>query len=211
MNTAYQPRPTLSPYQRMRAEALDVHREDHPVQREIRRLVGSYPITVEVTEDLDTLRTMSSIQGMVAFVCSVRKNGQIIGQGRGSSVIGRMSKYVDKTVRLSFNAAIISAVMHATRALDALADPYVSNMGIEEDTPSPFNDGPASYPSERFPAREAYVAKEYAPAGISEKQKSFLLGLINKIRDKDEKNQWLGRVDSMTTREASTAIQELKG
>lgn len=208
MNTAYQSRPvapTLSPYQRMRDDALDVHKEDHPVQREIRRLVRSYPLMIEVTEDLDTLRTMSNVKGMVAFMCSVKKDGQIIGQGRGSSVIGRMSKFVEKTVRVSFNAAIIAGVMHATRALDILADPYVSNMGIEEDVLPSFSDTSPSY------SREQYPVREYAPAGISEKQKSFLLGLINKLRDKDEKNGWIQRMDGMSSHEASVAIQSLKG
>lgn len=208
MNTSYQPRPvapTLSPYQRMRVDALDVHREEHPVQREIKRLVGSYPLTIEVTEDNDTLRIMQHIPGMIAFLCSVKKDGQIIGQGRGSSVIGRMSKFVEKTVRVSFNAAIIAGVMHATRALDILADPYVSNMGIEEDVSPSVSDRAPSY------SREQYPVREYAPVGITEKQKVFLLGLIRKIRDKDEQEHWMSQIDGMSRDVASDAIKSLKG
>ncbi|MFA6969267.1 MAG: hypothetical protein WC217_01560 [Candidatus Paceibacterota bacterium] len=191
MNTAYKPRvaAVASPYQIMKKEMLNVHSDEHPVQKEIRRIVGTYPLTIEVTEDIQTLATLKHIPGLIAFIASVKKDGQIIGQGRGSSIISRMNKFIERTVRMSFNGAIIAAVMHATKALDVLADP-LGDMSIEP-----------------VDARQ----ESYAPEGITDKQKSYLFELIRtKVTDEEQRRSWEAQLDELTKDEASQAIQSFK-
>ncbi len=214
MNSTYQPRPTLSPYQRMRTEALDVRSPSHPVMDEIQKCLGKYQLEIVVEEDAQTLAMFKHIPGLIAFIATIKSNGRIAGQGRGSACLSSTNRFIERAVHCAFNSSVVDSVMRSTKVLDVLlpsAGASLQNLDVE------MHRGNASYANEpypeqeRYPAREAYAAKEYAPAGISEKQKSFLLGLINKLRDKDEKNHWLGRVGGMTTREASAAIQELKG
>lgn len=191
MNTAYRPRavPVASPYQMIKRDMQNVHSDEHPVQKEIRRIVGSYPLTIEVSEDMQTLATLKHIPGLIAFIASVKKDGQIIGQGRGSSIISRMNKFIERTVRMSFNGAIIAAVMHATKALDVLADP-LGDMNIE--------------PME---ARQ----ESYTPEGITDKQKSYLFELIRtKVTDEEQRRNWEAQLDELTKDEASQAIQSFK-
>ena len=191
MNTAYKPRvaPVASPYQIMKKEMLNVHSDEHPVQKEIRRIVGTYPLTIEVSEDMQTLQTLKHIPGLIAFICSVKKDGQIIGQGRGSSVISRMNKFIERTVRMSFNQSIIAAILHATKALDVLADP-LGDINIE--------------PVE---ARQ----ESYTPEGITDKQRSYLFELIRtKVTDEEQRRSWEAQLDELTKDEASQAIQSFK-
>lgn len=211
MNSTYQPRPvapTLSPYQRMRAEALDVRSPSHPVMDEIQKCVGKYQLEVVVEEDAQTLAMFKHIPGLIAFIATIKCGNRIVGQGRGSACLSSTNRFIERAVHCAFNSSVVDAVMRSTKVLDVLlpsADATLQNLDAE------MRGGAASYTNEPYPEQERYPAREYSPAGISEKQKSFLLGLINKIRDKDEKNHWLERVGSMTTREASAAIQELKG
>lgn len=175
--------PVASPYQLIKKEMTDVHNDEHPVQKEICRIVGSYPLTIEVAEDTQTLQTLKHIPGLIAFIASVKKDGQIIGQGRGSSIISRLNKFVERTVRMSFNGSIISAVMHATKALDVLADP-LDDMGTET----------------------AEVVQEK----ITDRQKSYLTELVSKkIKDEGTIGWYMENIGGMTKERASVAIKEL--
>jgi len=174
--------PVASPYQLIRKEMSNVHSEEHPVQKEVRRIVGSYPLTIEVAEDTQTLQTLKHIPGLIAFVASVKKDGQIIGQGRGSSVISRLNKFVERTVRMSFNGSIISAVMHATKALDVLADP-LDDMSIES-------------------------VENVMPEKITDKQRSYLTTLVQKnVHDESTLTWWMNEIANMDTKQASDAIK----
>jgi len=192
----------------MRAEASDVRSPSHPVMDEINKCIGTYQLEVVVEEDAQTLTMFKHIPGLIAFIATIKCGNRIVGQGRGSACLSSTNRFIERAVHCAFNSAVVDSVMRSTKVLDVLlpsADAVLKDL-------DEMRGGDASYPEqERYPAREAYAAKEYAPVGISDKQKSFLLGLIKKIRDKDEQNQWLERVGSMTTREASQAIQELKG
>jgi len=210
MNTSYRPRDVVSPYQMMHKQASDVRSPSHPVMDEINKCLGTYQLEVIVEEDNQTLTMFKHVPGLIAFIATIRSNGRIVGQGRGSACLSSTNRFIERAVHCAFNSAVVDSVMRSTKVLDVLLPKAVS---VFQDTE--MRGGDASYTEpypeqERYPARETYSAKEYAPVGISEKQKSFLLGLIKKIRDKDEQNQWLERMDGMTTREASEAIQSLK-
>lgn len=192
----------------MKKQMSDVHSPSHPVMDEINKCVGTYQLEVVVEEDAQTLAMFKHIPGLIAFIATIESNGRIVGQGRGSACLSSTNRFIERAVHCAFNSAVVDSVMRSTKVLDVLL-PSAGEASRDLDTE--MRGGDASYANEPYPEQERYPAREYTPAGISEKQKSFLLGLINKIRDKDEKNHWLERVDGMTTREASAAIQELKG
>lgn len=208
-NATYYRKPVsvVSPYQIMKKQMADVRSPSHPVMDEINKCLGVYQLEIVVEEDNQTLNMFKHIPGLIAFIATIQSNGRIVGQGRGSACLSSTNRFIERAVHCAFNSAVVDSVMRSTKVLDVLLP---STGAAVRDLDTEMRGGEASY-TEPYPAREAYAAKEYAPVGISEKQKSFLLGLINKIRDADEKNHWLERVDSMTTREASAAIQELKG
>lgn len=214
MNTVYQLRPvapTLSPYQ-MAKEATNVRASGHPVMDEINRCVGKYQVEIIVEEDNQTLSMFKYVPGLIAFIATIRSNGRIIGQGRGSACLSSTNRYIERAVFCAANSAIVDSIVRSTKVLNILlpnAGSALQDMEMRVDD-VPFTDEPYST-REPYQAREEYAAKAYAPTGISEKQKVFLLGLIRKVRNADEKNQWLERMNGMSSHEASAAIQELKG
>lgn len=181
MNT-YQ-KPVVSPLQMMQ-KSFDIRREEHPVQKEVRRVVGTYEMTAEVVEDKETLATLSR-PGVIAFLCRIKRDGQIIGIGRGSAVLNQMNKFIGRTVHAAFNYSLLSAVAQSTRALDAMIDPH-GEMSLES----------------------AGVVQE----PITDKQKSYLTELVQKkVRDESTIGWYMENISTMTKDRASAAIQELSG
>ncbi|MDO8451305.1 MAG: hypothetical protein Q7S76_00365 [bacterium] len=190
MNTAYKSR--LSPYQLkpqhpielMREKAKDVQDGEHPARKEIQRVVGTYQMTAEVVEDKETLATLSR-PGVIAFLCTIKREGQIIGIGRGSAVLNQMNKFISRTVHAAFNYSLLSAVAQSTRALDALIDPR-GDMSLE--------------------------SADAVQEPITDKQKSYLTELVQKkVRDESTIGWYMENIGTMTKDRASTAIQELSG
>ena len=190
MNQTYKSQ--LSPYQPkmrhpielLKEKAADVQDGEHPARKEIQRVVGTYEMTAEVVEDKETLATFSR-PGIIAFLCTVKREGQIIGIGRGSAVLNQMNKFIARTVHAAFNYSILSAVAQSTRALNAMLDPH-GDMSLE--------------------SSEAVQEK------ITDKQKSYLTELVQKkVRDESAIGWWMENISSMTKDQASSHIQELSG
>jgi hypothetical protein len=93
--------------------------EKHPVHLEIMKSVGTINLTASFEEDIPSLEILQHIPGVVAFKCTLRLDGEIIGVGRGTSVINRMNRYIEKTVRASANASLANA-LYSARTLDTL-------------------------------------------------------------------------------------------
>ena len=174
----------LSPYQIMKNKMSNVQDSEHPAQKEIQRVVGTYQMTAEVVEDKETLASLAR-SGVVAFLCTIKREGQIVGIGRGSAVLNQMNKFIARTVHAAFNYSILSAVAQSTRALNAMLDPH-GDMSME--------------------------SAETVQEPITDKQKSYLTELVQKkIRDESTIGWYMENIGSMTKDRASSAIQELSG
>jgi len=184
-----------SSYERIRTKAFDVNDNKHPIREEIRKCLGVYDFTAEFEEDTATFRTFEHIPGLVAFICTLRKGDKIIGVGRGSSVINRLNRYVERAVHTAFNATLLNATFHAARVLNSF-HPSANSQSKGLDVALP----------------DVYLAKtSYCLEGITGKQKAFLLELIRvKITDRGELSRWELKIDNLTKEEASEAIQSFK-
>jgi hypothetical protein len=192
MNTAYRSR--LSPYQLkpqphpielMRQKAADTQDKEHPARKEIERVIGNYQLAAEVKEDANTLSELSHIPGLIAFICNIRRDGELIGTGRGSAVLNGMQKFIARTVRFAFNSSVLNAVAQSTKAIDSLASPHTNEIGIEET------------------GQDSVM-----PEGITDKQRSFLTTLIRKnVHDESTLTWWMNQIESMDSRQASDAIK----
>jgi len=192
MNTAtYKPRivPTFKTVQK---KAFDVQDREHPVRAEIEGCLGTYNLTAVVEEDMQTQSSMKHVSGLISFLCTLLKNGKVVSQGRGSSVLSPSNRFLSRAVASAFNSAVADAAIRATKVLDTFrsADGSVAPAVIDE----------------------AYKARDqYESAGITDKQKSYLLELIQtSVEDEDERSRWESQIDDMTKDEASSAIQSFK-
>lgn len=203
MNTAYQP--VVSPYQKIRAQALDVRAPKHPVMDEINKCVGQYGLEISVEEDRQTLAMFKHVPGLIAFIATIQSNGRIVGQGRGSASLSSTNRFIERAVHCAFNSAIVDAIVRSTKVLDVLlpASSVLQDMEMPESN--------MSYAVEPFPAQERFPAKMYAPIGVTEKQKVFLRRLASmNILDKGKREEFIAGIDAMTKSEASEMIQKMQ-
>lgn len=192
-NQTYYRKPVVSPLQLrpqhpvelMMKKATDTQDKEHPVRKEIERVIGSYQLEARVEEDTETISTLAR-QGVIAFLCTVKRDGQIIGIGRGSAVLNQNHKFIERTVHSAFNSCLLSAIAQSSKCLDAVVNPH--NISVDE-TPADGNSEMATT-----------------------KQKDFLTQLVNKkVRDESVVGWWMENIGTMTKNDASTAIQELSG
>lgn len=158
----------------------------HPVHQEIMKSVGTINLTATFEEDIQTLGVFKHIPGVIAMVCTLKKDNEVIGVGRGTAVINRVNKYIEKTVRASVNASLVDAIFHSTKMLDALHINASPRAGIDE----------ASGGTETNLA--------------SDKQKKYLREILrSRASTLSEKLAWESKIESFTKEEASKAIQDL--
>src|SRR3989344_6564131 len=143
MNTTYKSS-VISPFQ-VKKPGFNISDKEHPVQSEIRKNVGTITLTVEFTEDKQTLESFRHIPGLIAFTCAIKKGSELIGIGHGTSVVSRINKYLERTVRSAFTASLIDAVIRSTKILDVI---YLNNNQQNSSDIEPATDKQLKYLSE---------------------------------------------------------------
>lgn len=153
----------------------------HPAEGEIKRKLNSISFTADFEEDKQTLDAISCVSNLIAFKCTLRKDGNIISVGRGMSVLNRMNKMVDRTVHNAYASSLVDAIVRSTKVLDSLT-----------------SDGPtATAPTVIEP--------------ITEKQQNYLKQLIQiNVQDDSIRQQRILQLPDLSREEASSMIQEFQ-
>lgn len=186
-NTAYKTR-VPSPFQMARKPAYKRPEQTDTVREEMNKLLGTYQFSATFEEDTQTAATLKHIPGIIAFVCTLKKGDRVIGQGRGTTVINQVNRFIVRTINFAFNSALIDAVVRSTKILDVFRP---------DATPHPWN-GPSVETSDSYESGE----------NITDKQKSYLLQLIQtNVADEDERENLVAQIDEYTKEEASQAIK----
>lgn len=186
-NVTYYRKPVsvVSPYQIMKKQMSDTNREEHPARKEIEKVVGTYQLTAEVSEDTNTLSDLAHVPGIIAFICNIKRDGELIGTGRGSAVLNGMQKFISRTVHFAVNSSVLNAIAQSTKAIDSLVSRNTNDMGIEE------------------PVQDDVIRER-----ISDKQRSFLSTLVRKnVHDESTLTWWANQIENMDTKSASDAIK----
>ena len=190
MKTEYR-QPILSPLQIMNAKALDTQNVKHPVQEEIKKCVGIYNFTATISQDYQTLEKFRHVPGIISFICVLKRDSEVIGEGRGVGALSKINKYLERTVRYTANASFLDAVTRSLKMIDVVNPVIDQEQGVNTATEV---------------VSKVAVAENAIP--ITDSQKKYLSGLIqSKIKDKDELYRWRNRMSKLTKDEASKAIQ----
>ncbi len=183
MNTTTYKNRIPSPFQAKRAFKQD------PIKGEIERNTGSFNLAVTVEEDVATKSLFSHIPGFIGFIATIKKDNVILGIGRGSTILNKMNKYVERSMRFAFGSSVIDAV---TRSVKTMDDLFLK--ASNQENPGILN--------------EETNEIDYIPELATERQKSYLRELINvNVVDERERNQWESQIDELTKDEASEKIQ----
>lgn len=185
MNTEYK-NSVPSPFQASQRKQI-------PALEEVTRSIGTYNLTATVEEDRETLSTFKHVPGLITFICTLKKDNDVIGIGRGTATLNRMSKYVDRAVCYAFNSSLIDAMVMSTKTLDALYLDSKDEPDLEgRDRPAYFNNDDSL---------------KYA----SEKQRSFLKKLISSKCKDQIKREYEDKLQSpyLSIFECSSLIKNL--
>lgn len=197
MNTKYQNR-VKSPYQpTIKRDVYDVSNKNHPVREVINKCIGNYNIIASFEEDRETVAKLKN-PSIVAFTCTIKRDGNVIGIGRGHSALSPVNKYIEKTVHTAFNYSLIDAISKTTRIIDALHTDKTEMSSTSHDV--------KELESNNYTAIETCGAEM-----ITDKQRNYLLELINvNVSDSEERDRWSSQISEFTKEEASEAIQTFK-
>ncbi|MFA6397497.1 MAG: hypothetical protein WDK96_01455 [Candidatus Paceibacterota bacterium] len=178
MNDTYKPHIT-SPY---RAKQVRLS----PIQEEVEKNIGTFNLTVQVEEDTATVAQFKHVPNFVAFICTLKRGTETLGIGRGSAVLNRLNKYIERSTRYAYCASIVDAIVRSTKMLDAL---YLQ---------------PNEQKDVDIPVKEADRATEPA----TDAQKSYLQKLIKvNVVDEQKRKYWESQINMLTKDEASEKIQ----
>ncbi len=122
MKTTYKQRVT-SPFQVVQKkpfDVFDVTDQRHPAREVVRNNIGTFNLVASIEEDTHTLSSFKHVKGLISFICTLKKDEEIVGIGRGMAVLNPVNKYVTKSVQVAVNASLIDAVVRATKVLDIL-------------------------------------------------------------------------------------------
>ncbi len=154
-----------------------------PVRELVQKCAGTYNLVAVVEEDVQTLTAMKHVEGLVAFMCTLLKDGRMIAQGRGSAIFN--PRFISRAVNMAFNSAISDSVIRATKVLDILRNPDSANA----------------------PTSQRNETSERA----TEKQREYLAQLISiNVTDDDERERWQSQLDELTKQEASKLIEQFR-
>jgi hypothetical protein len=200
-----------SPFQFTPNKSFATQEIKHPIREAIESFTGVISLNIEVQEDKVTLNTLKHIPGLVSYICILRNNadGSVIGIGRGTSVINpHLSKYIDRTVRVAFNSAIIDSVIHSTKMLNMLKP-------CNKDKPLPTKEVETEVDDkeEDLEGRDricSYSADSTLKQA-SEKQKAFLKTLIETKCTSSSKPEYLSQLNEkyLSSYQASELISSL--
>jgi hypothetical protein len=184
-----------SPYQSTRKTAPNISSK-HPSKEDMAKYLGRFEFSADFEVDTSTINTFSSIDNLIAIVCTLKrktKSGDyvVIGQGRAMNSLGQNNRYIEKAIRSVWNYSFLDSASKAGRILDAFDSPADSKVVTSG----------------------GYTGNDFGkPEMITEKQKSFLLELVNTSStiDEDERDRWSSQVDDLTKDEASEAIKSFR-
>ena len=167
-----------------------------PIQEEMAKNISNYNLTIITEQDFETMALFKNIPGFIAFKTTLSKDNQLLSIGYGSGVCNRFNKFVERTVIFAKNASLVDAMVRSTKILDALS--IMPTNKKEEKAFLEDQDKPAFY------------SEEDMPQVATEKQRKFLVQLLEKCND-STKAEYLEQIHSpyFSRFEASELISSL--
>jgi hypothetical protein len=194
MNTTYRTR-IPSPFQ-VAKKPFKPEKTD-TLHNEVQKLLGTYEFSATFEVDSQTATTLNHIPGLIAFLCTVKskKTGKVIGQGRGTTAINQINKFIVRNISFAFNASLVDAVVRSTKIQDVFRP---------DATPHPWTDA-NSTPS------DAYKVQDTESDIATPKQVDYLRQLIQiNVGDEDEREGMESQLGELTKSEASDMIKSFQ-
>ncbi|MDO8669113.1 MAG: hypothetical protein Q7K65_02375 [Candidatus Buchananbacteria bacterium] len=187
------------------------------------KLANIYNLTATFKRDDDTMNAFSEVKDIIAYVCNLCRNNQVVGQGRGAATLSKNQWDVNKTIKMSQKSSYIDAVIRTTGLSDIFTQDIENLSEALDSSRSEAVDYSRGHnvqvdienSSQRFPdaVNNAFVADQGDEFGFipaTAKQKRFLYNLISqRYFEKEELEEHLKTSEGLSKFEASQLIEEL--
>ena|SRR3989344_3555467 len=185
-----------SPYQvNRKSYAAPKPEKKDALRDEMKKLLGEYSFTAKFEEDVQTANTFNQIPGIVAFICTLKMGDKVIGQGRGTTAINQINRFIVRNISFAFNASLVDAVVRSTKIQDSFRP---------DATPHPWTEANSASPS-------AYKADAPETSDVATpKQVEYLRQLISVNMDEGERENMESQLSEMTKQEASKMIESFR-
>ena len=162
------------------------------------KLCSIYNLAATFEKDTDTISAFPSIPGLIAYTCTLLRNGVVMGQGRGCSTLAKCNNDPNKAIKMAEKSSYISATIRTTGLSDIFtAD--LEDMSLSSIT--------------RVPNKEEFVVEantDKEEPTITSKQNILLRSLIFKINNPDTRADFLHQLESgLSRQDASEMISSL--
>ena len=149
------------------------------------KLCSIYNLSAFFEKDKDTMSAFSHIAGLIAYVCTLSRNGVVQGQGRGCSTLAKCENDPNKAIKMAEKSSYISATIRTT----GLSDIFTQDL---ENMPEQALSIPV--------IEEGMTIKETidGPKLATEKQRQFLQQLIAEKCDDSSKENYIEQLKEPT-------------
>lgn len=194
------------------------------------KLASLFQLSASFEKDTETMDSLKGIDGLIAFKCTLSKNGTPVAEGRGAAILKEHNGNANTLIKICEKRAYVSAIIRATGLSDLFSQDLedlplsaIQPAPVATDIPTEEESGTAvmsetearasladdpHYPYERA-EREDEPQEETEPP-ISERQRAYLFDLVSQhLPDGDEKERYTASIDGMTKNDASEAIRGL--
>jgi len=162
---------------------------------EMQKLLGTYKFSATFEEDLQTASTFNQIPGIVAFICTLKLGDKVIGQGRGTTAINQINRFIVRNISFAFNASLVDAVVRSTK---------IQDMFRKDAIPHPWTEvSPAPAVANQAPDVETSDV-------ATPKQVEYLRQLINVNFSEDDRENMEAQLTELTKSEASDMIKSFQ-
>lgn len=82
------------------------------------KIASIFGWTAQFEKDSATIEAFGETKGLIAFVCNLSKNNEVVGQGRGAATLQKNASDPNKTIKMAQKSAFIDAVLRASGLSD---------------------------------------------------------------------------------------------
>jgi hypothetical protein len=195
-STAYKTR-ISSPFQVARKPQFSPVERKDTVHEEMKKLLGTYNFSATFEIDNQTATTLKDIPGrVIAFICTLKIGDKIVGQGRGTTAINQINKFIVKNICFAFNGSLVDAIVRSTK---------IQDMFRPDAIPHPWTNA-SPVPTSTYKVPDDEESDIATP-----KQVDYLRQLIQiNVGDEDEREGMESQLSELTKSEASDMIKSFQ-
>ncbi|MCX6752432.1 MAG: hypothetical protein NTZ87_02935 [Candidatus Nomurabacteria bacterium] len=152
------------------------------------RLAEIYSITALFIADKESLAFFSNASDTVAYCCILKRNGSIVGEGRGSASLKDHDDSVNSTIKVAQKSAFVDGILRVTGMSFLFSQDFLSEDSKEE----PDLEGRDSVAS---------FNHDDLPKLMTEKQEALLRTLVaEKIHNSASREEYLKQINPNLSR-----------